>query len=255
MIPTSLTLFQLVNILLVLVFLFLGFKVFEQKWSYKISKPHSWDEAVKNGSISNALRKIERVYRDKVRFYTFWLQIERIKNKQIPGDFAELGVYQGETAKIIHVMDPDRDLHLFDTFDGFSETDLSVEKGKEDKYRSSKFSDTSLAVVKNFIDGNEHIKFHPGHFPDSAANLDETIYAFIHLDADLYQPTMAALIYFYPKLSPGGVIIIHDYNHNWDGLRKAIDEFSQTIPETFVEIADWQGSVMIVKNSPLSLEG
>ena len=127
----TLTFFQLVNILLVLVFLFLGFKVFEQKWSYKISKPHQWDEAVKNGSVSHALKKIERTYQDKVRFYTFWLQIERIKNKKIPGGFAELGVYRGETAKIIHELDPDRDLYLFDTFDGFSEEDLSVEKSEE----------------------------------------------------------------------------------------------------------------------------
>jgi O-methyltransferase len=249
MLAISLTLFQLVNILLVIVFLFLGFKVFEQKWSYKISKPHNWDEAVKKGSVSNALKKIERTYHDKVRFYTFWLQIERIKNNKIPGVFAELGVYRGETANIIHEMAPDHDLHLFDTFDGFSEADLSVEKSKGDKYRTSNFADTSLEIVKNFINGNEHIKYHQGYFPDSALNLDVKIYSFVHLDVDLYQPTIAALKYFYPKLSSGGVMIIHDYNHTWDGIRKAIDEFSQTIPENFVEIADWQGSVMIVKNS------
>lgn len=245
----TLTFFQLANILLVLVFLFLGFKVFEQKWSYKISKPHNWDEAVKNGSVSNALKKIERTYHDKVRFYTFWLQIERIKNKKVPGSFAELGVYRGETAKIIHEIDPSRDLYLFDTFDGFSEEDLSVETSEEDKYNTSNFSDTSLPEVKDYIRGNEHVKFQSGYFPDSTANLDETIYSFVHLDADLYKPTKAALHYFYPKLSPGGVIIIHDYNHTWDGIRKAIDEFSQTIPESFVEISDWQGSAMLVKNS------
>ncbi len=245
----TLTSFQLVNILLVLVLLFLGFKVFEQKWSYKISKPHNWDEAVEKGRVSNALKKIERTYRDKVRFYTFWLQIERIKDKKIPGVFAELGVYRGETAKIIHEIDPDRDLYLFDTFDGFSEEDLSVEKSEEDKYNTSNFSDTSIEEVKSHISGNKHIKFRPGYFPDSAANMEETIYSFVHLDADLYKPTNAALHYFYPKLSPGGVMIIHDYNHSWDGIRKAIDEFSQTIPESFVEIADWQGSAMIVKNS------
>jgi len=114
---------------------------------------------------------------------------------------------------------------------------------------SANFSDTSLEEVKNFIDGNENVHFHPGYFPESARNLSETNYAFVHLDADLYKPTLAALNYFYPKLSAGGVIIVHDYNHTWDGLRKAIDQFVQSIPETIIEIADWQGSVMIVKNS------
>ncbi|MEQ9230847.1 MAG: TylF/MycF/NovP-related O-methyltransferase, partial [Cyclobacteriaceae bacterium] len=63
-----------------------------------------------------------------------------------------------------------------------------------------------------------------------------------------YAPTFSALNYFYPKLAKGGVILIHDYNHTWAGLRQAVDEFAATIPEVPVEIADWQGSVMIIKN-------
>lgn len=248
----SLSLLQLTNILLVVMFLFLGFKLFEQKWSYRISKPHNWDEAIKKGGVSRGLKKLERTYRDKVRFYTFWLQIERIKRSNTLGAFAELGVYKGETARIIHEMSPGSDLHLFDTFDGFREADLSAEKSKDDKFNTSNFSDTSLDQVKAYINGNEHIFFHPGHFPGSAAHLEETSYAFVHLDADLYKPTMAALSYFYPRLSPGGVIIIHDYNHTWEGVRNAVDEFSKTIPETFTEISDWNGSTMLVKNSASS---
>ncbi len=241
--------FQLISILLVLVLLFLGFKVLESKWSYKISKPHKWEAAIDHGKISDMLKKLERTYRDKVRFYTFWLQIERIKSEKIPGAFAELGVYKGTTAKIIHQMDTSRTLHLFDTFEGFSKQDLVLENSTEDKFSTSNFSDTNLTMVRKYINGNKKVNFHPGYFPDSTKNVKETNFAFVHLDADLYKPTLAALNYFYPKLSVGGIIIIHDYNHTWDGLRKAIDEFVQSIPETIVEVADWQGSVMIVKNS------
>jgi O-methyltransferase len=245
----TLTLFQLINILLVLVLLFLGFKVFENKWSYKISKPHNWDEAVKNGDVSKRLIKLERVYRDKVRFYTMWLQIERLKKNDVKGAFAELGVYKGETAKFIHEMDGNRPLHLFDTFEGFSELDLTKESSKDEKYNASNFSDTSLDEVKTYLDGNENLFFHSGYFPESAIGLSASSYAFVHLDADLYLPTIVALKYFYPKLVKGGVIIIHDYNHTWNGIRQAIEEFIQTIPESIIEIADWQGSVMIIKNS------
>jgi len=241
--------FQLISILLVLVLLFLGFKVLESKWSYKISKPHKWEDAIDHGKISNKLKKLERTYRDKVRFYTFWLQIERIKSEKILGAFAELGVYKGTTANIIHQMDTSRTLHLFDTFEGFAKQDLVLENSNEDKFSTSNFSDTSLEMVRKYINGNKKVYFHPGYFPDSAKNVNETNFAFVHLDADLYRPTLAALNYFYPKLSVGGVIIIHDYNHTWDGLRRAVDEFVQSIPETIVEVADWQGSVMIVKNS------
>ena len=245
----TLGLSQLISIVFLLILLFLGFRVLEQKWSYKISKPHKWDTAIERGEISPKLIQIEKTYRDKVRFYTFWLQIERIKNKKIPGAFAELGVYRGETAKFIHEMDRMRDLHLFDTFEGFDKQDLVVENSTDEKFSTSNFSDTSPEQVKEFIEGNENIYFHSGYFPDSTKELKETTYAFVHLDADLYKPTLAALRYFYPKLSVGGVIIIHDYNHTWDGLRKAVDEFLTSIPETVVEIADWQGSVMIVKNA------
>ena len=54
--------------------------------------------------------------------------------------------------------------------------------------------------------------------------------------------------FFYERLSPGGVIIIHDYNHTWDGIKRALDEFLPTIPESLIELPDWQGSAMIVKN-------
>jgi len=247
----TLSLFQLISILVFLVFLIYSFRIMEPEWFYKIRKPHKWKEAIRSGEISVNLKKLERKHRDKVRLYTFWLQIERLRNENIPGAFAELGVYRGETANIIHMMDTSRILHLFDTFKGFDKQDLLMENSTEEKFSISIFSDTSLEMVKKYIHGNENVYFHPGHFPESAENLIDTNYAFVHLDADLYKPTLAALNYFYPKLSAGGVIIIHDYNHTWDGLRKAIDEFSPSIPETIVEIADWQGSAMIVKNSHL----
>jgi len=244
----TLELYEIASIVLVLVLLFLGFKVLEMKWSYKISKPHKWEQAVASGEVSSKLQKLEKGYRDKVRFYTMWLQIDRLKKENIAGAFAELGVYRGETAQFIHEMDSSRAFHLFDTFEGFDEQDLRLEKSEDEKYSTDNFADTSLEQVKDFIEGNENVHFHVGFFPNSAKGLKEGQYAFVHLDADLYQPTLAALNYFYPKLNAGGVMIIHDYNHTWEGLRRAVDEFLERIPETIVAIADWQGSVMIVKN-------
>ncbi len=239
---------QLITIILVLVLLFLGFKLLESNWSYRISKPHLWEAAVKDGQVSKKLRQVERFYRDKVRFYTFWFQIERLKKEAITGAFVEVGVYKGETARIIFEMDPSRPLHLFDTFEGFDSKDLAIENNHDEKAGLIDFSDTSVETVKLFINGSNNIAFHKGHFPSTAENLKEEKYAFVHLDADLYQPTLAALKYFYPRLSGGGVIMVHDYNHTWEGVRKAVDEFIKEIPETLVEVTDWQGSVMIVRN-------
>ena len=240
------TIFELTSIALVVTLLFLGFKLAEINWSYKISKPYAWEEAVQSGKVSKKLKKIERFYRDKVRFYTFWLQIERLKKEKIEGAFAEVGVYQGETAKILHEMDPSRKLHLFDTFEGFDKKDIESADNIGANHGID-FSDTNLESVAKFIDGNANIVFHKGYFPTTTKDLSVEMYAFVHLDADLYNPTLAGLLYFYPLLSQGGVIIVHDYNHTWEGVTKAVDEFSKTIPENLIEISDWQGSVMIVK--------
>ncbi len=244
----SVSLYQLVSIILVLIAFFLGFKILESSWSYKINKPFLWEEAVKDGRLSDALKKAERTYDDKVRFYNFWFQIERIKKDNIPGAFAELGVYKGETASFIHLMEPSRNLHLFDTFNGFDSGDLAAEVINNSKYSATNFSDTSIESVKKIFENSNQVHFYPGYFPDTTASLTETTFALVHLDADLYQPTLAALQYFYPKLSPGGVIVVHDYNHSWAGVTKAVDQFRSAIPEQIIGIPDTQGSIMIIKN-------
>src|SRR5450432_913033 len=110
----AITSLQAVSIVLVLTTLILGFKILETNWSYRISKPYQWEAADKKGEIPKPLKRMERFYRDKVRFYTFWFQIQRLKRDNVGGAFAEVGVYKGETAKMIHEMDTSRSLHLFD---------------------------------------------------------------------------------------------------------------------------------------------
>ena len=73
-------------------------------------------------------------------------------------------------------------------------------------------------------------------------------YALVNIDADLYNPIKAGLEYFYSRLSPGGVLIVHDYNPDWEGAMKAVDEFTAGIPETPVPLPDMNTSIMIVKN-------
>jgi O-methyltransferase len=244
----SIDLIQSISLVLILILCFLGFKLMESKWSYNISKPYAWEAAVKSGNVSERLQKIERTYRDRVRFYTMWFQVERLRNNNITGAFGELGVYKGETARILHEMDCTRKLYLFDTFEGFKSEDLLMESSADEKFSTKNFSDTSIDAVKKFIAGNSNLIFKPGYFPESAQDISEEKFAFVHLDADLYKPSLAALQFFYPRLVPGGVMLIHDYNHTWNGLRTAVDEFLPTIPESPVELPDWQGSILIIKN-------
>ena len=66
----------------------------------------------------------------------------------------------------------------------------------------------------------------------------------MHLDVDLYRPTHAGLELFYPLVSKGGFIVVHDYNA-WPGARKATDDFLAGRPEVAVPMPDKSGSAVI----------
>jgi O-methyltransferase len=244
----NLNLVQIITIVLFSILGYIVFKLLFSDWSYRIVKPYKWKDAVKEGKVAKDIVKLEKTFADKVRFYSLWMYLEKIKRNNIPGYFAELGVYQGETAKLIHLVDPNRKFVLLDTFDGFSQSDLDNEIIKGEKYSENNFSDTSIKIVRNYLGESANLICIPGHFPESISDFDKNVnYAFVHIDADLYSPTKEALKYFYPKLSSGGIIVVHDYNHTWDGVRRAVDEFCDENKIIFIEVADMQGSVVLSK--------
>lgn len=244
-------------VLIIFLFLFLIFlikylyDIFFNKGDYF---PEEWVNEQKSGIIPKELQSYQSNYADKSRFFLFWLQIRRLKVENVTGAFAELGVYKGETAKAIHLMDPLRELHLFDTFTGFVPENLMLEKGEAATYTTKNFADTSLQKVKEHIGEKKNIFYHKGNFSETSKHISNEHFALVSLDADLYQPTLEGLEFFYNRLQPGGVILIHDYNHKWEGLQKAVNEFLITIPENPVLIPDRFSTVVIVKNKTQSVK-
>ncbi|MCX6280281.1 MAG: class I SAM-dependent methyltransferase [Bacteroidetes bacterium] len=243
----ELTLFQTINYSLLIILGILFIRYLYIMYADSRINPVQWQNKIKRHEVSPRLKKLEKKYSDKVRFFNWWLQIERLKRDKVPGVFVELGVYQGESAEIIHQMDTNRDFHLFDTFTGFRASDLSVETGEAATYTPNHFADTSIKAVVERIGGQHLIKIHAGYFPESAFDFNEPV-ALVNIDADLYNPTRAGLEFFYQRLSPGGVILVHDYNIKWSGIIQAVDEFIPTIPESLVFIPDKYGTVMIIRN-------
>ena len=242
----EISLFQIVQAVILLIILFyLIYYVYTVLFDTHY-QPKAWQDAVKKKKIVKELRKAERNYPDKVRFFNFWFQTERLKKDHVEGAFAELGVYKGESANLLHLMDPGREFHLFDTFEGFKEKDLVNETGKAATYTTANFADTSLNKVKRKLSSEKFI-FHKGYFPDSAKDLKGVQYALVNMDVDLYNPTHAGLEYFYPRLSKGGVILIHDYTPDWPGIVKAVDEFCKKNSIVKVPLPDVDGTVMIFK--------
>lgn len=171
-----------------------------------------------------------------------------IKERNIQGEMAELGVFRGEFSKVMNELFPDRELHLFDTFEGFDEKDIVIEEqfgtpgmGHRD------FSDTSMELVRDKMVFPENVHFHKGYFPDTFP-ADMPRLALVSLDPDLYEPVYQGLKKFYPLLNPGGVIIVHDYSSmQFPGVRKAVRKYAKEEEIFVIPLMDMHGSAVIVK--------
>lgn len=183
------------------------------------------------------------------RAATMRLLAEQINALNIPGDVAELGVYKGDFAVLINAAFPERRLHLFDTFEGFPECDVSVERREGySKARAGDFSGTAKDIVDKRLLYREKAVFHKGYFPRTFRLCQSCTFAFVSIDADLYSPTAAALPLFWERLSPGGALMIHDVNSTqYAGAGKAVDEFCSEHGLLTMPVCDLHGTVVLRK--------
>lgn len=179
---------------------------------------------------------------DYVRLGSIALALETIRRDNIEGKFAECGVYKGELSSFIKTCFPERELILFDTFQGFPDKHLEVAA-------DNRFQDTTLQAVQYKLSAWSNITYKVGIFPESAQGLENETFSFVMLDFDLYEPTLAGLEFFYPKLSRGGYCFLHDVNspESNSACRRAVNQFLQNKPEFVVEIPDQWGSVLFRK--------
>ncbi|KEO78589.1 TylF/MycF family methyltransferase [Paenibacillus polymyxa] len=173
---------------------------------------------------------------------------DEINECGVKGSVAELGVFKGEFSKYINRVFPDRQLYLFDTFSGFDQKDIDNEnKGDFSNSVAGEFCNSDVDLVLNKMMYKENCIVKKGYFPESASNVNET-FAFVSLDVDLYQPILEGLKFFYPKMSDGGYIIIHDYNSTrFHGVKQAVREYCREHGVKYTPISDLCGSVAIMK--------
>ena len=186
---------------------------------------------------------------DLARLYGFILNIKHCLADGVAGDFAELGVWRGNSAAVLahFAAQHDRHVYLFDTFTGFDARDLRGIDG----HRSAQFKETSLDIVRKTVGHESRTTYVQGRFPESVTPAAERArYAVVHVDCDLYAPTMAALQFFYPRMSRGGLLFLHDYASGiWPGVTQAIDEVRAATGESLVLLPDKSGTAIIRKTA------
>ncbi len=171
-----------------------------------------------------------------------------VRDRNIGGALAELGVYRGDFAVEMNRLFPDRALYLFDSFSGFDQRDVTVEgEGRFSRAEVGTFADTSVDAVRQRLPHPDRAVFRVGYFPETAAGIEDT-FAVVSLDADLYKPLYDGLLYFYPRMARGGYIIIHDYNNSrFSGAKHAVRRFCEEHRVFVVPLSDLHGTGIIVK--------
>jgi O-methyltransferase len=179
------------------------------------------------------------------RLYSVYKAVEYLAKANIPGDILECGVWRGGSCMLVALSlllfgDRERRILLFDTFEGHPRPDLDKDidlwgnkavvdwdNSKSDG-GSTDWGFASIEEVRANLATTGYpeakLAFIKGKVEDTLAyNIPDRL-ALLRLDTDWYESTRVALAHLYPRLVPGGVLIVDDYGH-YQGQRQAVDEY------------------------------
>lgn len=188
---------------------------------------------------------------DLIRTSALSLIADEIHSRSISGEVAEFGVARGDFARVINALFPERKLYLFDTFDSFNERDMQYEEkhsyALELRPASLRYKNIDVREVLSRMRYPENCIVRQGYFPSTAEGLEE-LFCFVSIDCDLYQPIYAGLQYFYPRLTEGGCIFVHDYlSKYYRGVRPALRKYADEHGIRYAVLPDNAGTAVILK--------
>lgn len=147
----------------------------------------------------------------------------------LPGDFVELGCYEGDTSLLLAELlkGSDTKLWIYDSFEGLPPKSPEDFSAAGEAFQEGVLSVSKREVKARFLRANLPVPvIKKAWFSDlTDADLPSRI-SFAFLDGDLYQSINDSLKLVGDKMVPGGVIIVHDYNNpELPGVTKAVDEW------------------------------
>jgi hypothetical protein len=183
--------------------------------------------------------------------------IRHVVRRGLEGAIVECGVWKGGSMMaaahaLLEAGTSDRDLHLFDTFEGMSQpTEVDIDfagKGPVQYMEVTPEMTAGLELVRANLMSTGYpesrLHFTKGKVEDTLpAKAPEKI-ALLRLDTDWYESTRHELLHLYPRVVRGGIVIIDDYGH-FQGCRKAVDEFLETLDApVFLSRIDYTGRLI-----------
>lgn len=226
-------------------------------YSSSVSESQHWNSARKGQQATDAeieggqywpARAHTMIGRRRLR--NFRTAIETIIADRIPGDILEAGVWRGGASIYARGVlkafgDNGRKVYVADSFDGLPKPDQRYPADQGDQHWEIDFLKVSLEEVKANFSAydllDEQVVFVEGFFEKTLPNLATDSLAVLRLDGDMYSSTIQILDSLYKKVSPGGFVIVDDYNA-LANCREAVDVFraAHGIQE-MMETVDWTG--------------
>ncbi len=190
------------------------------------------------------------------RLRNFRTAIETIIADRIPGDILEAGVWRGGASIYARGVlkafgDERRKVYVADSFQGLPKPDQRYPADQGDQHWNVDFLKISLEQVKANFSAydllDKQVIFIEGFFEETLPNAPIDALSVLRLDGDMYSSTIQVLDSLYKKVSPGGFVIVDDYNA-LANCCAAVDDFRSAhgIEET-MEPVDWTGVYWRVK--------
>ncbi len=167
--------------------------------------------------------------------------VEYVVAARLPGVMVECGVWKGGSMmaiaeSLLACGVRDRDLYLFDTFQGMTEPTVDDPAWTHEAWRqhTGGWNVAPLKLVQANLTStgypSDRLHYVVGRVEDTLPDKAPATICLLRLDTDFYESTKRELSTLYPRLVSGGVLIIDDYG-SFEGSRKATDEFLRAQPK------------------------
>lgn len=194
------------------------------------------DHAVENGTYW-PLYGISMI--GKKRMDNLEKLVDSVIEEKIPGDLVETGVWRGGACIMMKALlhahgDRERQVFVCDSFEGLPVEDTQkYPKEKICHLHAVKYLSVSQCEVENNFRKHglldDRVVFVKGFFEHSLPGpIKDRPIAILRLDGDLYSSTIQVLEALYHQVSPGGYVIIDDYNCAGLACKDAVSDFRQT---------------------------
>lgn len=200
--------------------------------------PHDYDDAAK--ATIRAVKPYTMTSPEKLN--TLVQSVRYVVRHKIPGEVVECGVWRGGSMMavartLLEAGDTSRHLHLYDTFEGMSEPGehdrrhdgrsaaemLAAAPRSAGVWAYASLEDVQQAMGATGYPG-DRIHYHRGKVEDTVPGQVPDRISILRLDTDWFESTRHELAHLWPRLVPGGVLLLDDYGW-WEGARRAVDEW------------------------------